>query len=170
MKLTIINKFALVFVAGIIITSCNKEKVFYPSQPAITYKDFLRYGNSSHPDSVALVVSFTDNEGDVSIEQKDKQGLLKDGNFFMYLYFWDTTGVGHWEADNPYTPQIDTIKFTYSVPPLLPKHNENEPMQGVIYAKQYPFINPFKKIKFVVYMYDRALHKSNIIETPALQF
>ena len=167
-----LNKLVLIVFAGVIISSC-REKQIYPSVPVIEYQDFLRYGNFSHPDSVALVVSFKDNEGDISIEPKDKQGIFKDGNFFMELYFWDTTGVDHWEADNPYTAQIDTIKFIYSVPPLWPKSNEGEQligMKGMIYAKQYPFINPFKKIKFVVYMYDRAMHKSNKIETPALQF
>ncbi len=162
-------KITMIVFAVVVIISCKKEPL-YPTQPVISYVDFLRYGTFSNPDSVALVVSFTDNEGDISLEQKDKQGILKDGNLFMDLYFWDTTGVDHWEADNPYTTQIDTIRFAYTVNVSIPKSDKGEPMNGMIHAKQYPFINPFDKIKYVVYLYDKAMHKSDTIHTPAILF
>ena len=85
------------------------------------------------------------------------------------VYFYDS--LGYWAAYDPNSaPPFDTIKFFYRIPPLLPKGDDAESMKGIIYAKQYPFINPFKKIKYKVYMYDKAMHKSNTIETPEILF
>lgn len=167
MKFIILYKTVLAFIVLMIISSCGKKIILYPSEPVITYKDFIRYGDPSNPDSVKLVVSFTDNEGDVGLDKADTQGIFKYGNLFM-VYYYDS--LGHWAAYDPNpAPPFDTLKFSYRVPPLHPQVHDPEPTTGIIYAKQYPFISPFKKIKYGVYMYDKAMHKSNTIETPAIQ-
>ena len=81
--------------------------------------------------------------------------------------------MGQWAAfdyTNAQLPPFDTLKIYYRVPLVLQEGDESEPMKGLIYVKlQQPgFL--YKKIKYVVYMYDKALHKSNTIETPAIQF
>lgn len=150
--------------------SCTK-KPNYPSEPVIAYKDFIRYGNSANPDSVELVVSFTDNEGDVGLTQDDVQGIFSIGNIFMDYYLWDTTGTDHWAPyDDPFVSGVDTFRIGYRVPPVLPDGDPAEPVKGTIYVKQTTFIPPTTPIKFVVYMYDKAMHKSDTIHTPALIF
>ena len=171
--------FAMIF-AGITFFSC-KDKPVYPSEPVIAYKDFLRYGNDpSSPDSVELVVSFTDNEGDIGFDQADTNGIfgngdsLKYGNFWMIDYYWDTAGgTGHWTPfDNgpPDIPPIDTHKIAYRVPLVLPDGDPSEPMKGLIYVKQKNFAVLFPRMKYVAYMFDKAKHKSNVIETPPIDF
>jgi hypothetical protein len=155
---------------GLIIVSC-KDKPVYPSTPVIAYKDFIRYGNPSNPDSVELVISFTDNEGDIGLDQTDTFGIFKSGNIYMDYYIWDTTGVDHWSpADDPLTPALDTFKIAYRVPPVLPPGDPAEPMKGLIYVKQKPFVKVFNKIKYVVYLYDKAYHRSDTIHTPPIIF
>jgi hypothetical protein len=158
------------FFTGILFSSCIKKPV-YPSEPVIAYKDFLRYGNPSSPDSVALVVSFTDNEGDIGLGQSDTNGIFKFGNFWMIYFWWDAVN-NKWNVvdTDPGTPAIDTLKIPYRVPIVLPKEDSSEPVKGLIYAKQNPFLNPYKRIKYEVFMYDKAMHKSNVIETPPLDF
>lgn len=147
------------------------EKPVYPSEPVIAYKDFIRYGNNpKDPDSVEVVVSFTDNEGDIGLEQADTHGLFKNGNIWL-VYYYDSSGT--WAAfDSSISTPVpfDTFKYAYRVPPVLPSGDPAEPMKGLIYVKQK---RPFKvhdTIKYVVYLYDRALHKSDTIHTPALIF
>lgn len=159
---------------GVGIYSC-KDKPSYPSTPVITYKNFIRYGNPSNPDSVELVVSFTDNEGDIGLDQSDTFGLFKTGNIFMDYLYWDTTGTGpdHWSYyDMTPTDSIpfDTLKVAYRVPPVLPDGDPAEPMKGLIYVKQKPFIKVYDKIMYVVYLYDKAHHRSDTIHTPAFLF
>jgi len=159
----------------LILTSC-KEKPVYPSQPVIAYKDFIRYGsNPSDPDSVELVVSFTDNEGDIGLDQSDTFGIFKRGNIYMDYLYWDTVGTGsdHWsyyDITQPDSVPFDTFKIAYRVPPVLPSGDPAEPMKGLIYVKQKPFIKVYNKIKYVVYLYDKALHRSDTIHTPAILF
>jgi hypothetical protein len=150
--------------------SCIKKPT-YPSKPVIAYRDFLRYGNFSNPDSVDLVVSFTDNEGDVGLSQKDVQGIFSVGNIYLDYYSWDTAGTDHWSpVDDPMTAAIDTFKIAYRVPEVLPDGDSSEPMKGLIFVKQKPFVKIFDKIMFVVYLYDKAGNKSDTIHTPPIIF
>ncbi|TAL57759.1 MAG: hypothetical protein EPN85_13305 [Bacteroidetes bacterium] len=146
------------------------EKPIYPSKPVIAYKDFIRYGsNPSEPDSVELVVSFTDNEGDIGLEQADTQGVYKYGNIWL-VYYYDSSGT--WAAfdSSVGTLVFDTFKFAYRVPPVLPEGDPAEPMKGLIYVKQSTFVKVHDTIKYVVYLYDRAGHRSDTIHTPAIKF
>ena len=177
MKRRIPYTLVLTLFAGIIISSCVK-KPKYPTEPVIAYRDFIRYGNSSSPDAVELVLSFTDNEGDVGIDdQSDTGGVFKKGgNVYMVFFYWDTTGVDHWEyvdTDLNAPPlTTDTFMFAYSVPLVLQEGEKSQPMKGLIYAKIMDFyiFASLHKIKFDVYMYDRARHISNRITTPEFQF
>jgi hypothetical protein len=154
-------------ILGIGISSCIK-KPKYPSTPVIKFKDFIRYGNPADPDSVELVITFTDSEGDIGLDPEDKKGILKDGNLFM-IYFYDSAGT--WAAFDPNPlPPFDTLRIVYPVPPVLPPNDLNEPVKGSIYVKQFKPFRAHNKIKYVVYMYDKALHKSDTIHTPVLTF
>ena len=165
--------FTYLFFAIILVFASCVDKPTYPSQPVIAYKGFIKYGAPAAPDSVELVVSFTDEEGDIGLSQSDTQGIFKSGNLYMIYFFWDTTGgTGHWSAydTDPATPKIDSLIFAYRVPQVIPDGGKDEPMKGLIFAKIKPFINPYNKIKFEVYLYDKALHKSDTIYTPAITF
>lgn len=152
-----------------LVGSCVK-KPEYPSEPVIEYKDFLFYGPLADPDSVELVISFTDNEGDIGLYDSDTVGLFENGNLVMIYYYWDTAGPGEkWSIyRDPLTN--DTLKFYYRVPLILPDSDKAQPTKGLIFAKQSPFVSPFNKIRFDVYLYDQALHRSNVITTPDIEF
>lgn len=160
---------------GLTLASCI-DKPTYPSTPVITYKDFIRYGNNpSDPDSVELVVSFTDNEGDIGLDQSDTFGIFKSGNIFMDYLFWDTSGPGpdHWsyyDMSPADSIPFDTLKIAYRVPPVLPEGDPAEPMKGQIFVKQKPFIKVFDRIKYVVYLYDKVHNRSDTIHTPSIIF
>jgi hypothetical protein len=151
-------------------TSCI-EKPTYPSEPVIAYKDFIRYGNDpKNPDSVEVVVSFTDNEGDIGLEQADTNGDFKYGNIWL-VFFYDSLGTwAAYDSSDQSPVPFDTFKVAYRIPPVLPPGDPSEPMKGLVYVKQSPFIKVFDKIKYVVYMYDRAGHRSDTIHTPPLNF
>jgi len=138
----------------------------------IKYVDFLKYGNPANPDSVELVVSFTDNEGDIGLEPGDTFGIFKDGNIWLE-YYYDSANLGTtWAAfDNSLgTAPFDTFKIFYRVPPVLPDGDPSEPMKGLIYVKQSPYLKIHDRIKYVVYLYDRALNRSDTIHTPPISF
>lgn len=161
---------------GLLFNSCIKKPV-YPSEPVIAYSNFLRYGaDPMSPDSVEIVVSFTDNEGDIGLEQYDTNGIFKQGNLWM-VYYYDSTGNNTWSPfDMVQVPVgiMDTLKIPYRVPPVLRDGDPSEPVKGLIYAKiktkQSGIFLYHDRIKFQVYLYDLALQKSNIVETPPQDF
>ena len=155
----------------LVFASCV-DKPVYPSQPVIAYKDFLRYGSYASPDSVEAVISFTDNEGDIGLEKADTNGIFNAGNLYM-VYLYDSTGNGDWRMwdNDPSTAVMDTFMVAYRVPPVLPEGDPKEPMKGLIYVKLFSFHPPVHpKIMYVVYLYDKALHRSDTIHTPAILF
>ena len=161
-----LSKIALVVLLNTLFFSCVKKPI-YPSEPVIAYENFLRYGDPSDPDSVEIVIFFTDNEGDIGL---DPQSAPK-GNICVYESYWDTTGVGHWAVyDPPLTPQVDTSFNYYFVPLVLSDGDPEEPMKGMIFIKLRPFVKIFDRIKYTIYMTDLAQHKSNTIETASITF
>ena len=68
---------------------------------------------------------------------------------------------------NPDTQKYDTITFNGRFPNLTPEHG-NKAIKGVIQDTLYVNnpLSDFDTIKFKVSIYDRALHKSNEVETP----
>ncbi len=173
-KMKRIFAYFLFFVLSAAFASCV-HKPTYPSTPVISYKGFIRYGNPFNPDSVELAVSFTDNEGDIGLDQSDTFGIFKAGNIYMDYLFWDTTGTGpaHWsyyDTSQPNPVPFDTFKIAYRVPPVLPKGDPAEPMKGLIFVKQKPFIKVHDRIMYVVYLYDKAHHRSDTIHTPSIIF
>jgi hypothetical protein len=153
-----------------VVPSCVKKPV-YPSEPVIEYKDFIRYGNPSDPDSTLLVISFTDNEGDIGLNQSDTNGLFKRGNLWM-VYLYDSANNGNYIPfdDSITSPFFDTLKIPYRVPPVLPDNDPSEPMKGLIYIKQAPFTKIHDKIEYEIYLYDKAFHRSKKIRTPPIVF
>lgn len=151
------------------------EKPTYPTEPVIGYKDFIKYGSDpSNPDSVDLVITFTDNEGDIGLEQGDTVGIFKYGNIWLEYYYDSVSNGNHYwaafDSSIQNTVPFDTFRFGYRIPPVLPEGDPAEPMKGQIYVKQSPFIKVHDRIKYVVFMYDRALHRSDTIHTPPIQF
>ena len=162
--------FALFVLSLVSISSCVRKPV-YPSEPVIEYKNFVRYGKPSDPDSTVLIISFTDNEGDIGLGQADTQGIFKNGNLWMvYLYDSLKNNIYVPFDSSLTTPKFDTLKIAYRVPVLLPKNNSSEPIKGLIYVKQAPFIKIHDRIKYEIYLYDKALHRSKKIKTLPIEF
>lgn len=160
--------------AGTFFFSCVKKPT-YSSTPIISYNNFLRYGPSTNPDSVEVAVNFEDEEGDIGIEQGDTNGILKYGNLWL-VYFYDSANTGHfaaWDSSHNPVPPFDTLKIAYRVPRTLPQNETSQPMKGVIYAKlKKPSIKlpTHKTIKYKIYLYDKAMHKSNTVDSGPLVF
>ncbi len=172
MRYNVTYSFFVSLFIGILIPSCVKKPV-YPSTPVIAYQDFIRYGKSFlTPDSAELVISFTDNEGDIGLTQKDTFGINKLGNLWMIYYYLDTLSGKFVPYDLiKSTPEIDTLKISYRVPVVLREQDKSEPVKGLIYAKlKQPSMAYHNKVMYKVYLFDLAGHYSNRIDTPVFDF
>jgi hypothetical protein len=170
MKVFTLKNIILAALCTALLSSCLKRKE-YPPTPVIEYTDFVKYGH----DSADFVFHFTDGDGDIGLSEADTFGSFAPSQPYYYnlvmTYFYKD-GTGNWQ---PYdaidsTPAVmDTLKNGYRIPDITPE-GQNKVLDGEIHIKLLaPYIPLFdKNFKFEAYIYDRELHKSNMITTPEL--
>lgn len=181
-------------VGGILSESCIFQKPEFPIEPSITFrsiskKSLLDANGQVIEDSIFLDIDFRDGDGDIGLGPEDTTGKFArrraDNTFNPYYYnFYCTiyrrnkfTGV---YERLPLPRFIDPITNTEvesnihgRVPPLSEK-NKLSPIEGTIRYNigglYYDVIGINKRdsIRFEVFIYDRALHQSNTITTPAI--
>jgi hypothetical protein len=145
--------------------SCRKEASF-PPEPHITFKEFNKLGH----DSSQLVVTFTDGDGDIGLNQDDTTGHFARNqkfyyNFFCRYYYKDASGnfVPYLTYLNNDTI-LDTLDFNYRVP-YLTQNGQKESLTGDIVVSMYPFpfyyIPGHHTIRYEIWIADRALNVSN---------
>lgn len=167
-----------IFVAGtILLASCLKSKQ-EPIEPTITFKEFIKFNK----DSASVTIGFKDGDGDIGLAASDTSGVFSPkgsyyNNFLMIYYFKDTDGkFKRYKDPNPLV--IDSLFTGQRIPYLLSNKEQKKALEGNInvilnagfYPKQnIPPYGPLHSIiKYEIFIYDRALHKSNKVYTPEI--
>jgi len=162
------SRFSIVilFTAIILAVSCKKPDE-YPVIPAISFKSIYTVKDAQGYDlNVYVVVSFTDGDGDLGLypaEDHRNDPIFDDPLSPYYNDFIVTAFInnsGSW----------DTIPVPVSSRmPYLTPSGANKGLKGDI-LRQFnvpPSLND-SLVRYDIFIYDRALHKSNMITTPAI--
>jgi len=164
----------LMLIVGAVVLSCRKFEEF-PDIPAITYSHFTVLFNPATgiTERGVLVFSYTDGDGDLGLDSRDTLFPYdKDGEYYYNLiikYFEKQNGTFievpllSWNTDSSY---FDTLTFNSRFPVLTP-FSGNLNIKGVFEDTLFIYnpLSNFDTIKFKAYIIDRALNKSNEIET-----
>ena len=127
-------------------TSCNEDV------PTIEFSKFEQFEDKT----AKLIVTFKDCNGDIGLNQADSIEPFQY-NFFME-YFEKQNGA--WVNIKPIIPYYYRIPILYD--------GSNESVEGDIEISLASYYNPYSDydtIKFQIYITDRALNESNIVET-----
>jgi hypothetical protein len=161
----------LVIVISVVCGSCKREESF-SIIPVISLVEFKGYGQ----DSAICRINFTDGDGDVGLDPFDTitpyNRTSKYFNDLFLVYYYDTAGV--WKPFNMHPAdtiksQFDTLMYTYRIPNLT-QNGQAQALQGEIKVKiPAPYAIPHQTYKYTIMLVDRALHHSNIVETPAMK-
>ena len=158
------------FVSALLLTtvmSCRKSKAF-PVEPKIEFLRFVKYGT----DSAEFEINFTDGDGDIGLNQGDtnapyqKTGRYYNNIFLRYEYY-DTSNVLHSFYVIPFSNPSDTLDNNYRIPVITP-NGQVKSLNGEIHVRLYAPYAVHAKYRFSCFIYDRALHKSNVIESTDL--
>jgi hypothetical protein len=156
------------------IDACNKFEKF-PDEPVISYNRFILLTNPTNgiTERGVLQFSYTDGDGDLGLSDEDTDPPFNFGGDYYYnliiRYFEKQNGVFvevpllSWNPDSLF---YDTLTFNGRFPELTPQSG-NLSIKGVFQDTLFIYnpLSDFDTIKFSAYIYDRALHKSNVIET-----
>ena len=147
--------------------SCIKEEK-YSDIPEIRYQQFtLVYANDTvaYPFRGILSIYFQDGDGDIGLRAKDTlPPFNKDGDYYynyVIRYFEKRDSAGYTEVilNPPYSARL----------PILNQGYEGKPIKGVIVDTLELDPHPeFDTIRFELFIYDRALNKSNVLVTPVI--
>ena len=159
MKISFFKYLFLLSFLTIIFHSCVKKET-YPTSPVIEYSALYPYLG----DSAIIQIKFTDGYGDIGVSGFDSTRTL-----WITYYYKDTITqkfIGYYRSEFN-----DTLKTGYIVNEPSDSY-KGKPISGEISVKmqQLRHSKKIKNIKYVIYLFDKAGNKSNIVTTPEFYF
>lgn len=151
-------KYLLLAILGTAFLWACVKKTSYPTTPVIEYKDFFPFVG----DSADIQIKFTDGDGDIGVSQSDSTRTL-----WVTYYYKDTITnkyVGY------YRPLFnDTLRTGYIIKAPNDSY-KGKPISGEVSVRlqQFRHSKKIKNVKYVVYLFDNAGNKSNVITSPEL--
>jgi hypothetical protein len=135
---------------------CRPAPVF-PDEPILKFKKFIQPPGS---DSLEVVFSFTDGDGDIGIAPNDTSY-----NMLLTAYH---DSAGQWiYLRNPNDPSgLDSLKYKYRIPKLIAGQSG---LEGDIYVtinKAIMISSGNDTLQFNAFLLDQSHHKSVVIRTP----
>lgn len=146
----------LFIVSGLmIISGCKPEPVF-PVEPVLTFKEYIQNETS---DSLQVVFSFTDGDGDIGVSP-----AATDSNLVLTLYVPDASG-NFIPQDNISTAAPDSIYYNYRIPQLT---SSQKGVEGDVYLTVNKAFIARDTIRFNAFMLDQSQHRSATVQTPSV--
>ncbi|CAN5775253.1 hypothetical protein BH11BAC7_BH11BAC7_31150 [soil metagenome] len=143
----------LFVISGVAFFGCKPDPTF-PAIPALTFKEFRQPAGS---DSLILVFSFTDGDGDIGVAPTDP-----DPNMVLAVYAPDANGVFQ-VLDNPITVEVDSLLYTYRIPRLTAGQKG---LEGDIYLTfEHKSFLPRDTLQFNTSLLDQSHNRSNYVRT-----
>jgi hypothetical protein len=150
-----------------VLASCKKPEE-YPDVPVIDFVDMYSTKNNQGVDeTLTILLNFTDGDGDVGYKEigqngppYDTQGSQYYNNYLAKLFLF---------KNNNWTEYPTVLPLGGRLPYLTPE-GKNKALKGQI---QCDFLlaglnADIDTFRLDVFIYDRALHQSNIVTTPAI--
>lgn len=145
------------------VTGCIKKEE-YPIDPQISFGSYGVLPDVNGNDSIGvLTISYTDGDGDIGLYSYDSVEPYKYNYFLKFL---------EWRNGSFQEVQLADTSFTFnSRIPILTPEGKNKNIRGDIsmFLELYYAFMALKSdtIAFEVYIQDRALNRSNVLQTPA---
>ena len=155
--------FSFVVLIGLLSSCFKKEE--YPIEPAISYDSY-----SFNGDSLNLTFNFTDGDGDIGLNDHDTITPYDTSSFFqynLYIHYFEKDDQNGWV--NGMNLSGDTVIFTYRIEPIITK-GKTKGIKGkmdvnLTHLYYNTLSNQSDTIKYSIQLIDRALNKSNIVES-----
>lgn len=151
--------------------ACSDDKGTTNRVPKLNLQDLTVVKNEiQNYDSLLLLkLNYLDDDGDIGLKDNDTFGTFKYGepHFYNLFCYWYVKKDGVWKRPlNPFSVPLDSLNFNERLPYLTPEGKEKR-LEGEITLRipARPLGLKFDTVKMQVWIFDRALHKSNTIET-----
>jgi len=145
----------------ILFTSCEKPQEFSPIPEIELISTTLKQNIDQNLVEATISFSFVDGDGDLGLEQSDTNGLFAPGEAYYYNLIFD-----FYEKKND-TLKLSPRKDYYRFQNISKSQTTNKVLKGdmevtINFENSLSFSDTSL---FRFYIYDRALNKSNVLET-----
>jgi hypothetical protein len=158
MKLFSFIATSFLIIAGV--CGCKPDPV-YPIEPILTFKEYI-----DHPgtDSLEVVFSFTDGDGDIGVALNGT-----DSNLVLTPYNWYQNISGFNVIDDPLYPSLDdSIMYKYRIPELTEGQSGLEGDIYITVPRTLLVANGVDTLQFNAFLLDQSDNKSTTIRTPEI--
>ena len=154
----------MVIAFALVAAGCRREPK-YSVVPHIEFVSLEKVDNGTGHDSQAeLTVYFQDGDGDIGLDESDKNPVFAVDSPYYYNFFID-----FYEKQQGEWVKIDLPTPLHSRVPHL-SDNVPESIEGKLTIVTYinnPF-SPYDTVRLTCWLVDRALHHSDTITTPEI--
>jgi len=171
MRFRVIPTLVITLFLLLILTYGCRKYDSYPIVPHIELNSFQKFADTLGIDQIGVIgLSFTDGDGDIGLTAAQNTGVYQ---FNLFIKYFEKQKGAFKEiiltTPNPQTGKPDTSWFNGRIPDITPA-GKTKAISGEI--TDTLFINniasPYDTIKYQIYIQDRALNKSNVVETPEI--
>jgi hypothetical protein len=160
-KLFMNTRIYSLLLAIVVISSCKKPDEF-PDEPVITFKSIYTELNPQGYDSKLFVIlNFTDGDGDIGYNQIGYNDVIFDDPSSPY---YNNFQVKTFQLINGGFVE-DTTNLSARMMYITPEV-KNKSLKGEIQRELPVPPNVNDTFRFEIFIYDRALHASNVVVTP----
>jgi hypothetical protein len=162
-----------VFILSLVLGACQKPDE-YPIIPAIEFKEiYSERDTGGYDQDVVTVINFTDGDGDLGYypAESGKNDPIFDDTSSVYYYNYHVIKYqmvnGQWRIDSV-ADDGSRLQLGGRISYLTPT-GKNKALKGEI--RQTVSIDVGLRndtFKYDIFIYDRALHKSNVVTTDAV--
>jgi hypothetical protein len=151
----------------LILYSCEKIQS-YPPEPELTFNSYkvenTLDGLGNKVVQIEAKINFVDGDGDLIVEIDTSGYDTVLYNKLYILHYQKISGIyqlvpNTTNFNNPEKIRLDFVEF-------MRRDGQNKTFKGTITKYITYYAPPFDTVKLGFYIYDRAYHKSNILEIP----
>ncbi len=166
MRSRVFSLFLLILVMSSLVSSSCRKREVYPDEPVISFYSFTKINSGLGYDNKAILnISFTDGDGDIGLKDEDTLAPYNiDGDYYYNML------ISYFEKQNGTYVKVDLpVENNYRIPYFEADLAELG-IKGNIEVELFinNVVSDYDTIKFSCYIYDRALNKSNTVETPEI--
>jgi hypothetical protein len=162
-------KYCYIYFAGLVLFySCEKIQS-YPPEPRLIYHshevEITQDGLGNKVPKVIVKIDFVDGDGDMIVQFDDTSGLDTISYSKLYILYYQKIS-GKYQLINSDSKFHNPEKILLEYNEFMRRDGQNKTFKGTI-TKYITFYNsppPPDTLKLCFYLYDRAYHKSNILE------
>ena len=159
------NSCFIAAISGLLFLSSCMKKETYPDIPEIAFQNFTtEFDTGKYAKRGFLTISFKDGNGDIGLRTDQTNPPFNPGSIYYYNYIID-----YYEKQNGTFVKIALDPSYNARIPYLTPNDLNKAIKGIIVDTL--MLNPmpqYDTVKFKFYIYDRALHQSNVDSTPPI--